>query len=556
MSVKDRKWWRNGVVYQIYPRSFCDSNGDGIGDIPGIISKLDYLKELGVDIIWLSPVYASPNCDNGYDISDYRAIHPDFGTMDDMEMLIREAKTRDIRIIMDLVVNHTSDEHQWFKKAVEGDHKYKNYYIFKEGKNGKLPNNWGSFFGSDCWEKVPGEDNLYYLHLFDKKQPDLNWHNPEVYDEVCDILRFWLDKGIAGFRCDVINVLYKNSLEDGKKKIALTGLEYYHSTEGNHDILRRLREDVLSKYDCFTVGETVLVDTKMAMDLCGSDRKELDMVFGFEHMECDQIGIKWFKTKYRPKRLIKALDRWQHDMEWNANYFENHDQPRSVSRFGNDDEYHDISCKMLAGLLLSLRGTPYIYEGQEIGMTNGDFKDLSEMQDVESHTVDGTMKSLHFPDRLRDKLLKLTTRDNARTPMQWSGDVGAGFTKGTPWLKINANHAYINVEKQLKDDDSVLAFYKKMIAFRKDSETLQWGEYERLKSPENVYAFRRYTDDKNTVVICNMTAKKQPVWVQAVKTRENSELVLKFSNYLSDEDKASSDLFSFRPFEFCVFEEE
>ncbi|MCQ2537312.1 MAG: alpha-amylase family glycosyl hydrolase [Lachnospiraceae bacterium] len=556
MSVKDRKWWRNGVVYQIYPRSFCDSNGDGIGDIPGIISKLDYLKELGVDIIWLSPVYASPNCDNGYDISDYRAIHPDFGTMDDMEMLIREAKIRDIRIIMDLVVNHTSDEHQWFKKAVEGDHKYKNYYIFKEGKNGKLPNNWGSFFGSDCWEKVPGEDNLYYLHLFDKKQPDLNWHNPAVYDEVCNILRFWLDKGIAGFRCDVINVLYKNSLEDGKKKIALTGLEYYHSTEGNHDILRRLREDVLSKYDCFTVGETVLVDTKMAMDLCGSDRKELDMVFGFEHMECDQIGIKWFKTKYRPKRLIKALDRWQHDMEWNANYFENHDQPRSVSRFGNDDEYHDISCKMLAGLLLSLRGTPYIYEGQEIGMTNGDFKDLSEMQDVESHTVDGTMKSLHFPDRLRDKLLKLTTRDNARTPMQWSGDVGAGFTKGTPWLKINANHAYINVEKQLKDDDSVLAFYKKMIAFRKDSETLQWGEYERLKSPENVYAFRRYTDDKNTVVICNMTAKKQPVWVQAVKTRENSELVLKFSNYLSDEDKASSDLFSFRPFEFCVFEEE
>lgn len=551
-------FYKNSIIYQIYPRSFCDSNGDGIGDIPGIISKLDYLKTLGVDVIWLSPVYASPNCDNGYDISDYRAIHPDFGTMEDMERLIAEAKSRQIRIIMDLVVNHTSDEHEWFRKAIDGDEKYRDYYIFREGKNGKLPNNWGSFFGSDCWERAL--DNLYYLHLFDKKQPDLNWHNPAVYEEVCDILRFWLDKGIAGFRCDVINVLYKNSLEDGKKKIALTGLEHYHSTEGNHDILRRLRRDVFSKYDCFTVGETVLVDTKMAMELCGSKRGELDMVFGFEHMECDQIGIKWFKTKYKPECLIKTLDRWQREMEWNANYFENHDQPRSVSRFGGAGELHDVSAKMLAGLLLCLKGTPYIYEGQEIGMTNGDFKDLSEMQDVESHTVDGTMKKFHFPAGLRDKLLKLTTRDNARTPMQWTGEEGCGFTTGKPWLKINANHKIINVESQENKAGSVLEFYRQMIAYRKSSETLQWGEYERLKSPKSVYAFRRFTEDRNTVVICNMTGKAQPAWVQAVRVQEDSRLVMGFSNYdmeTTSEEKPcdNHNALKFKPYEFCVLEE-
>lgn len=571
MGTRDEKWWKTGVVYQVYPRSFCDSNKDGIGDIPGIISKLDYLKNLGIDIIWLSPVYASPNCDNGYDISDYKAIHPDFGTMDDMNRFIAEAGKRGIRIIMDLVVNHTSDEHEWFKRALLGDEKYRNYYIFKEGHNGKLPNNWGSFFGSECWEKVEGSENLYYLHLFDKKQPDLNWHNPEVYDEVCDIMRFWLDKGIAGFRCDVINVLYKNSLENGKKKIALTGLEHYHSTEGNHDILRRLRKDVLSKYDCFTVGETVLVDTKTAMDLCASERGELDMVFGFEHMECDQIGIKWFKTKYKPERLIKALDRWQRDMEWNANYFENHDQPRSVSRFGGKSKLHDISCKMLAGLLLSLRGTPYIYEGEEIGMTNGDFDELSEIMDVESHTIDDTMKKLHFPAKLRDRLIKLTTRDNARTPMQWCGTESAGFTEGNAaWLKINKNKDEINVEKEELDGNSVLNFYKKMIAFRKSRETLLYGDYRKLESPANIYAFCRYTGDKNSIIICNMTdryyrelhvermlsdKKTQSVRVQTVGGSENKEYKFVLSNYDSELSASAVGSLSLRPFEFCVLEE-
>ena len=515
METKLQKnWWRSAVVYQIYPRSFCDSNGDGIGDIPGIVSKLPYLKELGVDVIWLSPVYASPNCDNGYDISDYRAIHPDFGTMEDMDQLIREAERMGIRILMDLVINHTSDRHEWFQKALANDPVYRDYYIFREGKaDGSLPNNWGSFFAGDVWESAG--DGTYYLHLFAPGQPDLNWHNPRVYEEVCDILRFWLDKGIAGFRCDVINVLYKNTLEDGKKQLALTGKEHYLSTDGTHDILQRLRRDVFSKYDCFTVGETVLVDTKTAMKLCGSNRGELDMVFGFEHMEADQIGVKWFKTPYHPKRLIDALDRWQREMEWNANYLENHDQPRSVSRFGDVCGYHKESAKMLCGLNLSLRGTPYIYEGEEIGMTNGDFSGLSEIQDVESHNVYKMMCDLHFPASVRDKLLLQTTRDNARTPMQWTDEKYAGFSEGEPWLKVNANHTWINVETQERDPDSILAFYRKMIAFRKNSDALKWGDYRKFPSVSGVYVFRRRTRLECLVIYANLTPhrKKAPIFL-------------------------------------------
>ncbi len=563
MIEAEKKWWKNSIVYQIYPRSFCDSNGDGIGDILGIISKLPYLKELGIDVIWLSPVYPSPNCDMGYDISDYKGIHPDFGTMDDMDELIKGAKALGIRIIMDLVINHTSDEHEWFKKALEGDSKYRDYYYFRPGKDGNKPNNWGSFFGSDVWEPVPGEENMFYLHLFDKKQPDLNWHNPEVYREVCDIMRFWLDKGIAGFRCDVINIIWKNSLEDGKKQLALTGLEHYLSTEGNHEILRRLRKEVLSGYDCFTVGETVMVDTKMATDLCGKDRGELDLVFGFEHMECDQIAVKWFKKRYRPVNLIKAVDKWQREVEWPTNYLENHDQPRSVNRFGDVLHFHKESAKMLCGLNLSLRGTPFIYEGEEIGMTNGEFDNLSEIVDVESHTIDNTMQALHFPARLRWKLIKQTTRDNARTPMQWCGEdedggknPGAGFTTGKPWLKINRNHNWINVSDEERDLTSILQFYKDMIKLRHQSEALQWGGYKKLPSDPSVYAFERASDSEKVLVVCNMTgkSKKMPAGVMP-----QAEVLI--SNY-TDADRlsalsggTSSEASSrvLRPFEFLIF---
>ncbi len=535
----NREWWRNAIVYQIYPRSFNDSNGDGIGDIPGITEKLDYLKELGVDCLWLSPVYASPNCDNGYDISDYKSIHPDFGTMEDFDRLLKEAGDRGIKIIMDLVINHTSDEHEWFQKALAGDEKYREYYYFRKKRN-----NWGSFFGGKAWEKVPGED-MYYLHLFSKKQPDLNWHNPEVYNEVCDIMRFWLDKGVAGFRCDVINVIYKNSLDNGKRRLVLTGIENYLSTEGNHDILRRLRKDVLSHYDCFTVGETVFVDPAQANLLMGEGRKELDMVFGFEHMECDQRWLKWFKRPYAPERLINALDKWQRNCEWNANYLENHDQPRSVSRFGDSEECRKPSAKMLCMLNMCLRGTPYIYEGEEIGMTNGDFKKMSEIRDVESRNVNDILVRFLVPKSIRQKMIFRVTRDNARTPMQWDNTAGAGFTEGVPWLKINGNHEWINVEHDSKRENGVLPFYKKMIAYRKQSEALQFGDYKKLSSEKGVYAFERSAGKNKVTVILNMNSYEEKM------PEIKGKLVL--SNYNRENTDDMNGIM--KPYEALLFEE-
>ncbi|MCR5824151.1 MAG: glucohydrolase [Lachnospiraceae bacterium] len=538
----NKEWWRNAIVYQIYPRSFKDSNGDGIGDIPGIIEKLDYLKSLGVDCLWLSPVYASPNCDNGYDISDYKAIHPDFGTMEDFDLLVKEAKDRGIKIVMDLVLNHTSDEHEWFRKALDGDKKYENYYFFREKKN-----NWGSFFGGSAWDKVPAEDK-YYLHLFSKKQPDLNWSNPDVYNEFVDIMRFWLDKGVAGFRCDVVNVIYKNSLEKGKRKIALTGIEHYLSTEGNHDILRRLRKDVLDKYDCFTVGETVFVDPQTANLLMGENRKELNMVFGFEHMECDCRKIKWFRRAYNPERLIRALDKWQVGCEWPANYLENHDQPRSVSRFGDEENCRKESAKMLCVLNLSLRGTPYIYEGEEIGMTNGDFKKLAEIKDVESHNVYDILKKLPLRKSTKDRILYKCTRDNARTPMQWDNSATAGFTSGMPWLKINGNHEWINVEDDEKSENGVIAFYREMIAYRKSSEALQFGDYKRIPAAKGVYAFYRTAGDSRVMVVMNMNGYNEEMPKIDGKTIDGKVVITNYGRDFVEE------LGELKPYEAMVLE--
>lgn len=501
-----KKWWKESVVYQIYPRSFCDSDGDGVGDIPGIISKLDYLKSLGVDVIWLSPVYPSPNDDNGYDISDYKDIHPDFGTLADFDRMVAECRARDIKIIMDLVINHTSDEHKWFKLAKQNDPIYRDYYIWKKGKlKGKKelpPNNWTSFFGGDAWKK---EGEEYYLHLFSTKQPDLNWNNENVYREIKEVLAFWLDRGVAGFRCDVINIIFKTSLEDGKKHLALTGKEHYVSKEGAHEILRRLRKDILSKYDCFTVGETVLVNTQMARDLCSSERGELDMVFGFEHMESDQIGYKWFKRKFRLSRFKKVIDKWQRELEWNTNYLENHDQPRSISRFVPRDAPKIPAAKMLGLMVLSLRGTPFIYEGEEIGMTNGDFESLDEIMDVESHTIDKLAVKLHFPKSIRWKMIKYTSRDNARTPMQWNNSENAGFTSGTPWLKVNSNYKSINVENQSGDKNSVLSFYKQIINYRKNSPALLRGDYKMIKSSANTFFFSRDCGTEKLIIMLNFS---------------------------------------------------
>ncbi len=504
--------YKHSTVYQIYPRSFCDSDSDGVGDIRGIISKLDYIASLGVDVIWLSPVYKSPNDDNGYDISDYKDIQPEFGTMADFDELLSEAGKRGMKIIMDLVINHTSDEHEWFERAKAGEEKYKNYYIIKKGKNGKLPNNWGNFFADCPWEPFGDPKNEeYYLHLFSKKQPDLNWYNPEVYKEICDIMRFWLDKGVAGFRCDVINIIFKESFADGKKHLALTGKEHYVSTDGTHRILKALRRDVMDNYDAFTVGETVLVNVPMARDLTAPERGELDMVFAFEHMECDQIGVKWFKTKFKPKRLMKILTKWQTGLDWNTCYLENHDQPRSVTRFTEGGEYRKVGSKMLISLNFSLRGTPYFYQGQEIGMTNGAFNNLDEIVDIESHNVDKMAKSLGIFQPFRWNLINKTSRDNARTPMQWSAEAGAGFTSGKPWLKIHPNYTEVNVESDLASDDGIIDYFKRFNAYRKSSDILKNGNFKEIFAGRTVYAFEREYNGEKLIAVCNFSTKSAKV---------------------------------------------
>ena len=489
--MKQQKWWQKAVIYQIYPRSFCDSNGDGIGDLQGIISKLDHLAELGIDVIWLSPVYASPNEDNGYDISDYCSIHPDYGTMDDFDELVREASSRGISIIMDLVINHTSTEHEWFQKSRQKIEPYTNYYFWSDTWAG-TPNNWTGFFGGGCWEKdkVRGAS---YLHLFAPHQADLNYHEPKVFEEVEKILRFWLDKGVKGFRCDVINVLYKDNLANGKKKMILTGSEHYLSLPGTHEILHKIHR-IMEEYDAFTVGETVFVDTKEANLLTAPEREELNMVFGFEHMEIDQIIVKWFHTRFHWDKFMQVLDRWQKEVGWNTLYLENHDQPRSVSRFGSQ-KYPEASAKLLATLLLSLRGTPFIFEGQEIGMRNFDYESMDEVRDVESLNVYRILSKAHVPARLKWYMIRNVSRDNARTPMQWSDGAYAGFMPADPecepWLKINSNYKEINVKAQREDPDSVLSCYKTLLALRKTTPDLIEGDYRFLSGTSKYSLYQR-----------------------------------------------------------------
>jgi oligo-1,6-glucosidase len=540
------EWWKETVVYQIYPRSFQDSNGDGIGDIPGIVSRLPLLAELGVGALWLSPVYRSPQIDNGYDISDYLDIDPIFGTMADMDFLIAEAKKYGIRIVMDLVINHTSDEHEWFQKSRRREPGYEDYYIWKPGKNsagqrggqekkrGKqdrrnLPNNWTSFFMEDAWsfDEVRGE---YYLHLFHKKQPDLNYRNPRVLEEVKNILRFWLDKGVAGFRCDVINVLWKTSLEDGKKSLMLTGIEHYKCQEGNHEILRTLRKEALDPYGAFTVGETAMVNLEEAKLLSDAARRELDMVFYFDHLEVDRRFARFVPKKFRAGELLRRLAGWQRGLDWNALYLENHDQSRIVSHYGSDNGagekggFWERSAKLLTVLEFTLKGTPFIYQGQEIGMTNFDFTSLDQVKDIETHNLNRLMKKLLLPSSLRWKWLRLSSRDNARTPVQWDAGPGAGFTarraetgpEPVPWLGINGNYRLLNYAAQQNDPDSVLSFYKMMIRFRAQSGTLKYGEFRPLYARGPVIAYERLpavgpvnaADGEHIIVLLNFSGKR------------------------------------------------
>ncbi|MCL2482360.1 MAG: alpha-glucosidase [Propionibacteriaceae bacterium] len=485
-------WWKTAVFYQIYPRSFQDSNGDGIGDIPGIISRLDEIAALGVTAVWLSPLYRSPDADNGYDICDYCDIDPRYGTLSDFDALVAAAEQRGIRIVMDLVINHTSDEHPWFQASRARIEPYTDYYIWRPAdSNDKVPNNWTGFFTGSAWE-WDNRRQEYYLHLFDVKQPDLNYHNPAVIAEIKQIMRFWLDRGVAGFRCDVISLLYKTSLDDGDGLAILRGLEHYKAQPGTHEILRELRRDVLDPYDAFTVGETVMVTLQEAKDLCDTERGELDLVFYFDHLEVDRLFARYGPKPFRAATLLHRLTTWQQGLEWNAVYLENHDQPRIVSHYGDDKQFWSRSAKLFAVLLLTLRGTPFIFQGQEIGMTNGDFSSLDDLDDVESRTMDTLMRRAMIPQKVRWWLIRTASRDNARTPYQWNGSaLGAGFTTGEPWLGLNSNSVWLNHARQTTDPSSVLNFYRKMIRLRASSDTLSRGGFEPVHADDHVMAYRR-----------------------------------------------------------------
>lgn len=503
----EKRYFKENVVYQIYPRSFCDSNSDGIGDLPGIISKLDYLQGLGVGILWLSPVYKSPNQDMGYDVSDYLDINPEYGTLADMDTLIAEAKKRGIRIIMDLVVNHTSDEHQWFIESKKPGSPYRDYYYWKEGRknNKKPPNNWQSMFAEPAW-KFDREVGLWYLHLYGDKQVDLNFHNQKVIEEVKKILRFWLDRGIYGFRCDVINQIYKTTFDNGKQRLHQTGREHYLNQEGNHRILRELYDEVFSQYDCMTVGETYMVDYANARRFID---RELDMVFQFDHVNVDRRKTPVFARRYAPQRMKKILFGWQNNVAWNTNYLENHDQLRSIPRFGDEKKYYLESGKMLAMMIMFLKGTTFVYQGQEIGMTNIGTHDMSKVKDISAHNVYNLLRKLKIPHKLALKLVDNNNRDNARTPMQWSSAKNAGFSSGEPWLMVNPNYDKINVENNLKDENSIYRFYKKIIAIKKEIPALCYGDFIPLVTNGNIMAFLRVFGNDEYTIILNMSKKRQ-----------------------------------------------
>ena len=505
-------WWKEAVIYQIYPRSFMDSNGDGMGDIPGIEARLDYLKELGIDVIWLSPVYKSPGADNGYDISDYRDIQDEFGTLDDMEHLIDAIHVRGMKILMDLVVNHTSDHHPWFIEARSSkDSPKRDYYIWSDPKDGGLPNNWESHFSGPAWE-YDEKTGQYYLHIFAAGQPDLNWENPEVREEVKDIARFWLEKGVDGFRMDVINFISKvpglPSVPDAKGLVR--GGMFYMNGPKVHDYLHELYEDVFSKYDIMTVGETPGVTPEIAHKYVDEDRGELSMLFQFEHINTDIKGTRWQLRPWTVKEFKGLISKWQRAFDekgWNSVYLSNHDQPRSVSRYGNDDRYLKESAKMLCTMDMTLRGTPYVYQGEELGMTNVRFPSVSCYQDVESLGMAKDYASKGVSDHDILQLIYARGRDSARTPMQWDASLNAGFTTGTPWLALNPNYTWLNAESEMSDPDSVFSFYRSMIRFRKEHPVIVEGRFkEYFEDHDRLFAYLREGDDEDLFVMLNFSA--------------------------------------------------
>lgn len=547
--MADLKPWQRDAVYQIYPRSFCDSNGDGIGDIPGIISKLDYLKNLGVGILWLSPVYCSPNDDLGYDVSDYEAINPEYGTMADMERLIAAAKKRGMRIVMDLVVNHTSDEHRWFKESQKSDSPYRDYYYWRQGRNGNKnpPNNWTSMFPGPAWEYVPSV-GLWYLHLYGKKQPDLNWHNPKVLEEVEGILRFWLDKGVYGFRCDVIDQIYKESLEDGKGHAASgRGIEHYLMTPGNHKILQTLQADVFSHYDCVVVGETFAVDYQNGRQFLDG---EMNMFFQFDHMGVDKSMNPLWKKRFKAKRFMNIIYGWQTNVSWNANYLENHDQRRSISRFGDPHHYWKASGKLLALLNLTLRGTPFIYEGEELGMLNYPYKEKPEdYKDVCCTFIYNIFKKYHLPKRFAMAFIDDYNRDHARSPMQWDDTPNAGFSSASLpcWLPVNPNYRQLNAKAEIADPSSIYAFYQKLLALRLEHPGLVTGSITPLQGNAYVFSYLRLEGEDHLQVILNFSKKTR----RLPKSLQGLQGHLLLSNYA---DTSLVDLKKLRPYEALILQ--
>ena len=513
----ERKWWKESVVYQIYPRSFKDSNGDGIGDIRGITQKLDYLKELGVDVIWLSPIYESPNDDNGYDISNYQAIMKEFGTMEDFEVMLSQAHKRGLRIVMDLVVNHTSDEHPWFVESRKSkENPYRDYYIWREGKDGGEPNNWGSCFSGPAWE-YDAATQMYYLHLFSKKQPDLNWDNEKVREEVFRMMNWWVDKGIDGFRMDVISLISKKpDLPDGVPGI--NGYASFNEPANGphvHEYLQEMREKVLNRKDMMTVGECSGVTLEEAKKYASADGSELNMVFQFEHMDVDADGDnKWSEKKMYLPDFKEVMSRWEKglsDIAWNSLFLENHDQPRSVSRFGNDGSFRETSAKMLATCLHMMQGTPYIYQGEELGMTNVSFQSIDDFRDLESINAyrELTQKGVFSKEDMLKRIC-YKSRDNARTPFQWDDSENAGFSTGEPWIMVNPNYKQINAKEQMSRKDSVFAYYQKLIRLRKEEPVIVYGDYELLcPEDEELYVYTRNLSDEKLLVICNFSEKER-----------------------------------------------
>ena len=540
----EKKWWHNSVVYQIYPRSFKDSNGDGIGDLKGIISKLDYIKFLGVDVLWISPIYKSPNVDNGYDISDYCDIMDEFGTMDDMKLLIKEAKSRDIKIMMDLVVNHTSDEHKWFKESRKSrDNEYRDFYVWRNPVNGDVPSSLKSNFGGSAWtlDKSTGQ---YYLHMHDKKQPDLNWDNQRVREKIYEMMNFWLDLGIEGFRMDVIELIGK----DVDNLLIVNGPNL-------HTYIQEMNKMTFGDRDIITVGETWAADTNIAKLYCDPKRKELGMVFQFEVISMDkQPGKrKWDLAPLNFVEFKKIFSKWQtelHSEGWNSLFGNNHDLPRMVSRWGNDKEYRVESAKMLATILHMQKGTPYIYQGEEIGMTNIRFDSIDDYNDIESLNMYKERLSQGYSLEEIMESIYAKGRDNARTPMQWSKENNAGFTTGTPWLKVNKNYKYINVEQAINDENSILYYYKELIKLRRESDVIKYGDYKLiLEEHPEIFAYTRSWNDDNILVICNFYGNTINVFLGEEYSEKDSQIIL--SNY-KDAKILGRDI-KLRPYEAIVY---